>query len=354
MRHIILGGRANGLGIARELASDGCLPVALDFNPHAVAAGSRALAQFIRAPQSEEQLNQLIGSLVAQGGILYPTDDLWNAYIARNATFLRNAGGLFPYQSIAAIEVVSDKLGLYEKYGEVCNVPETRSFLGEEIPNGYIVKPRSPFTCYAVRKKGQTMEEIRKEYHLGGEYVVQRRIKAPIHHHYSVVGFRRDGQLLGVLLNAKILEYPHPGGTSTASVLLFENDVLEALIKRVTALLSDLSYEGVFEIEFVRDSDGGDYFMIDANLRFWLQHELGRLVGVRYALLYRDWLMGRDAEDPEVIARRVAWIHEGAGVSLLRYSSLVPHAIRALLFRRWLFAHARLGDMRPAWRLAFG
>ncbi|MEI2454063.1 hypothetical protein [Lysobacter firmicutimachus] len=344
MKHIVLGGRANGLGIARVLQREGFRCDVVDLDSRAVCSVSRAVARFHRPEPTDDAVNALMLSLLADGGgVLYSTDDRWNAYIARNRATLQAAGARFPFAGIAAIERVADKLALAQL---AADVPETRLYAGSEPGRDWIVKPRHPFTGFEIRKKGAGAGEIEQGYRAGEEFVVQKRLSAPLGGHLSLCGLRTD-TVIGSVVYAKALEYPHPGGTSTLSVIHERGELHRELLERGAALLAELDYQGMFEIEFIRCSESGRLFVIDVNLRFWLQHELARLLGIDYANLYRRWLSGEAVGEPERLPGSVAWVHEGFPLSLFSDWRDSLAAVGHLLTRRWMWAHWRWNDPRP-------
>lgn len=106
----------------------------------------------------------------------------------------------------------------------------------------------------------------------------------------SVSGFRsRDGKVLAVLGALKILQRPRRLGIG----LCFESQPVEPeLLARVTRMLEELSYFGVFELEFIEEQ-GGARLLIDMNPRFYSQVELDVARGLdlprmAYAAAMRD------------------------------------------------------------------
>lgn len=351
MKHIVLGGRANGLAIARGLCRENLECDVLDFDPRVVCSVSRAVTRFHRSEADDASITGLLTALLEdRNGVVYSTDDRWNAYMTRNCTALQAAGALFPFSSAAAIDLVADKLALSQLAAGIVDVPETHLYDTTSPPADSIVKPRFPFSGFAIRKKGASADEVVDAHGRGEEFVVQKRIDAPLRSHFSLCGLRTD-KILGGLVYAKALEYPHPGGTSTLSVIEEDTQLNGQLLTRSEQLLGRLDYQGPFEIEFIRCESTGRLFVIDINLRFWLQHELGRLLGVDYAALYRQWLSGQKLNDPVRLPGRVAWVHEGFPLSLSSDWRNSWVAMRELLGRRWLFAHLRIDDLRPFWRL---
>ncbi|MBN7136885.1 hypothetical protein A7A76_19275 [Lysobacter enzymogenes] len=351
MKHIVLGGRANGLGVVRRLRHAGRGGHVVDLDPRAVCSVSNAVERFHVVEADDESIVAKLLELSAeQGAVAYCTDDRWNAFVVRNSARLHAAGIKFPFSSIHAMELVADKLHSAQALADIVDIPRTRAYDGLDAGVDEIVKPRFPFEGFRIRKKGANARDVSIALAQGESFVAQERIVSPLREHFSLCGVR-GSKIVGALTFAKVLEYPHPGGTSTLSVVDTDAEVHGELMQLSDRLLAYLDYSGIFEIEFIRCAERARYYMIDINLRFWLQHELGALLGVDYVRLYADLVTGGEMEQPTVRRGRVAWVHEGFPLSLASDWPSLPAAIKALVTRRWLMAHFRLTDPRPALRL---
>lgn len=351
MKHVVLGGRANGLGVARRLRHAGHGGHVLDLDPRAVCSVSNAVERFHFVEADDEAIVAKLTDLSSgQGAVAYCTDDRWNAFVVRNSLALQEAGIRFPFSSIAAMELVADKLRSAQALEDIVDIPPTRAYDGGDAATGEIIKPRFPFEGFRIAKKGGTARDISMALADGGSFVAQRRISSPLREHFSLCGVR-GSKIVGALTFAKVLEYPHPGGTSTLSIVELDAKVHAELVALSERLLAHLGYSGVFEIEYIRCPERARYYMVDINLRFWLQHELGSLLGVDYVRLYADLMTHGAIEEPNRRPGRVAWVHEGFPLSLAHSWRSLPDAVNALITRRWLMAHFRLADPRPVLRL---
>lgn len=354
MKHIVLGGRANGLAVARGLRRVGFNSDVLDLDARAVCSVSRAVADFHHVEAADAAVTALLTRLCSgDGAVIYSTDDRWNAYMTRNRDAMQSVGALFPYGSVRAMDLVADKLALFEAAADVVDMPLTRAYTGEAPSSEWIVKPRFPFEGFVIRKKGAGNREVADAYASGDSFVMQHRIESPLRAHFSLCGLRTE-KIVGALLYAKVLEYPHPGGTSTLSVIEQDEPLRTKLLEASERLLAYLDYRGIFEIEFIGCANSGRMFVVDVNLRFWLQHELGRLLGVDYVDIYRRMLLGESVPEPTAASGRVAWVHEGFPLSLIADWRSSFLALRELATRRWLLAHLRAGDFGPFRRFLGG
>ncbi|GIW61027.1 MAG: hypothetical protein KatS3mg087_2093 [Patescibacteria group bacterium] len=64
------------------------------------------------------------------------------------------------------------------------------------------------------------------------------------------------------------------GGNLSTGVLVETVPAPKGLGKRVQHVLNTLDYRGPFEMEFLRDSRTGQYYILELNPRFWMQHGL--------------------------------------------------------------------------------
>jgi hypothetical protein len=303
---------------------------------------------------NDDSVLEVVEDLSRGGAILYSTDDRWNGFLARNQSSLSDLDARWPSTSAEAMMIVADKLALWRHCHSVIDMPFTAPLLpGVAAGDGFIIKPRSAFDGLRITKKGFVR---------GGEvdpikangFVMQERISAPLGSHYSLCGLRANEEMYGVALYSKILEYPHPGGTATASIISSDAALSSQLEDKASKLLQALEYQGVFEIEFIHCKKTGRFLVVDVNLRFWLQHELARLLGIDYVQMYSSWLEGRGLVRPQIRKRRVAWVHEGFPLSLIGNPADTINALFELSTRRWLLAHARPDDIGPFWRFLRG
>lgn len=90
-------------------------------------------------------------------------------------------------------------------------------------------------------------------------------------HNVSVCGWY-DREFHQYAITRKILQ--HPPKIGNGDVVEIYHDAPESLVKQTEVILKALEYTGAFEMEFVLDSNSGEYKLIELNPRFWMQHGL--------------------------------------------------------------------------------
>lgn len=90
-------------------------------------------------------------------------------------------------------------------------------------------------------------------------------------HNVSVCGWY-DREFHQYAVTRKILQ--HPPKIGNGDVVEIFHDAPESLVSQTETILKGLEYTGAFEMEFVLDSNSGEYKLIELNPRFWMQHGL--------------------------------------------------------------------------------
>jgi predicted ATP-grasp superfamily ATP-dependent carboligase len=108
--------------------------------------------------------------------------------------------------------------------------------------------------------------------------LIQQYIKGP------GIGFfalYQGGQCKRVFMHRRIRETPPSGGASCCAVSIYEEDVL-ATGRR---LLDALAWHGVAMVEFKRQEDSGDLYLMEVNPKFWGSLDLALASGVDFPSL---------------------------------------------------------------------
>lgn len=341
---VILGGKANALGIARALGGKASRIDLVHVEERAPAARSRYVKRAIRYDVTREHLAALLHSTCITPAILYPTSDYWLEQLVTAFDDLPEDRFLFFRIPPKILSSFLDKLEFYRHFAGRFPIPETIEW-DENGRKGFVTKPRRSFHGANCIPKGFRQARV----DIPSELLVQQRfVPAPLHHHYSVSGVAVAGRIAACLLTRKLLEHPTPGGTATLVALIDEVETGMQLRRLCEEFLAETSYSGPFELEVV--ADDAQLWIIEFNARFWLQHTLGLKCGVNFPLLYRSLLLGTEAPVAEVHPPfKAVWIHEGVAVSLLKTNfRQAVAALRAIWQARVReFAHFRLDDPRP-------
>jgi predicted ATP-grasp superfamily ATP-dependent carboligase len=178
---------------------------------------------------------------------------------------------------------------------------------------------------------------------LGNRWLVQQRRQGSI---YSCSGVRADGRLLAFATSRYSRTYPVEGGpVAFARTVEPPPNVQE----RVSAMLSLLGWEGIFEVELVRGVDGS-LFVIDMNPRVFGSLSLVTTAGAPLPALWCQWLLGGDPQ-PALARAGVRYRWEDADarhlVSQLRHGRVRAARAVARPHRHVVHAHFRLRDPGP-------
>ena len=99
----------------------------------------------------------------------------------------------------------------------------------------------------------------------------------------------QKGECKQVFMHRRIRQTPPSGGPSCCSVSIFESDLLSA----GKQLLDKLNWHGVAMIEFKREANTGNLFLMEINPKFWGSLELSLACGVNFPALAVWMAMGK-------------------------------------------------------------
>ncbi|MBV9453861.1 MAG: ATP-grasp domain-containing protein [Rubrobacter sp.] len=142
-----------------------------------------------------------------------------------------------------------------------------------------------------------------------GEGLVQRYTPGRL---TSVSGVSWEGALVCALHQVSVRIWPEPAGVSSYAETVPPNLELEQGLSR---LLQSIGWSGLFQAQFIRDSDGKHY-LIDLNPRIYGSLALAVAAGLNLPVIWVDLLLGRR---PEVRGYRVGvrFRHESKDVRAL-------------------------------------
>jgi biotin carboxylase len=120
----------------------------------------------------------------------------------------------------------------------------------------------------------------------GTPLLVQRRVVGTVH---SLAGVRAGGEMLAIAFSRYRRTWPPDAGNVSCSDSL---EIPAGLSRRAGAVLDELGWEGIFEIELIRD-DAGRFALIDLNPRIYGSLELAIRAGAPIPSAWCDWLQGR-------------------------------------------------------------
>lgn len=197
------------------------------------------------------------------------------------------------------LDTVLDRYAFYRFIGqrEIANVPRTIPGDADPwsvFPDGFCMRLKRSWRGF-VRLRGvrlitnhrqwdKAIHSYRRYGYSEDEWCYQEILSVSARHNVSVCGWH-DGPQQTYVATRKVLQHPARSGNADVCARMESPAGLMEITRR---LLDALDYAGPFELEFLLDTNTGEYKIIELNPRFWLQHGLvgalsGQEVVRRYA-----------------------------------------------------------------------
>jgi D-aspartate ligase len=309
---------ACGLGIVRDLAPHGVPVLGLDTDPRSVGLSSRlAAAAVCPDPRADEEaflaFLEDLGRRLPQRAVLFPSHDQFIWPLSRHAERLK-PWFIVPFSRWPEMERVYDKRGQLEAAWRAgVDTPRTVFVDGpgdiaqavSEVPFPAIVKPveslafKDRFRRHVldVATAGD-LETLYPQVNDCGTLIVQERVPGGDDELYTL-GSYLDAQSrpLAVFTGHKIRQHPAGAGSCRLGVSRWVPEMANAGL----ALLAEIRFHGVSQVEFKRDPRDGRYRLMEINARHWMWHSLAARCGVNLSLAaYRD-VIGRPFMSPRQV-----------------------------------------------------
>lgn len=343
----------NSVAIIRSLGRLGIPVIACDRDPRALGLLSRyAEPCFTRDaltdPEGFTEDVLALGARLPARGVLFPTHDEAIAALGphedRVAQFFHR-----PWSPWERMRDTMDKSGQHAAARAIgFPVPATVEPTGEDdvvaaasdLRFPVILKPRlSP----EFRKRFRTQvlechdaEELRRNWELAAPYEPQISEVIPGGDDliWSLGSYRgADGERLASFTGRKLRQYPTRFGTGRCAEAHWDPEYAE----RCHALLDELRFHGISQLETKRDPRDGRDYLIEVNTRSWLWVGLATAVDVNLPLACYLDAIGQPRQWPEGHRGNLRWVlatrHLGAGV-------------REVMSRRWTVG-GLLRTLRP-------
>ena len=363
-RLVILDSDITALALVRSAHHLGVTPIIFDTHEGIATASRLARIELHLGRHRDETVPTLVNLGREAPSALIATADVWLRILAAHRPVLEAAYPLILHPANDALSICLSK----ERFGawcetngfpaprlyrlgpefspEACDFPliirpaETlHSDLTTRIPKAAEVRCAAELAC--------RLDEFRRT---GATPVLSQSLLGRELTQYSVGLARVADQTLTSV--ARKLRPPPEACAMGTLVEATECADVERLARRAA---TRLGYEGIAEIEVLRDEVSGESFLIEINARPWLQFALGAATGrdlLRFALTdgsrpARPTSAGRSAlwldfrADLRVCFRREGLVRSGR----LGFLDYVRSLARANVFARW-----KLTDMGPFWR----
>lgn len=176
---------------------------------------------------------------------------------------------------------------------------------GLKMPRGYV--------CRSAEQLQDTLAACELQGWPRSTFFLQQLVNG-IRNNYSACGFfdACDPGRNAMILVRRVMDTA--GRLGTGAVVETVHTQPE-LLERTARILEALDYRGPFELEFLRDDQTGEDYVLELNPRFWMQH--GLFVDAYGNQVLKLYLNGtRDADWEQLAGQPAIWI---SGLELLRW-----------------------------------
>ena len=356
-------GWANGVAAIRSLGRHGVGVIAVDNKTYALGFRSR-YAEPRLAPDPIDDEDGYIAVLKAIAAEtdddvlpIFPTHDEHLNALARHTSDLAATPGSgtgvaryrFPFPSWDVLESIQSKRHQLDT-AESIGFPIPRTFhprtaeeakaAGAELGFPLIVKPAANVGFRRTHKvqlfRCENAAELARAYEEAAPFepMVQELIPGGAEAMFTLGSYlSADGEPLGLFSGRKVRQTRGFMGVARVSEAVWVDEVVEQGL----ALLRALSFNGLSQVEMIRDPRDGRYKLIEVNPRLWLWHGLAAAVGVDLPwIAYRD-LIGDPL--PPVLK------HESGKRWAVTVMAGAPHALQR---GRYVEAFLAKDDPKPA------
>lgn len=319
---IVIEGHVQGLSNTRALGRAGIPVFVLNHGERCVARYSKYCYRFFSCPPYDTDglahfLIALAEQYSLQGWVVFPSNDLAVLTLSRNRKKLASLYHLMAPDPEVAMQVC-DKFILMQKAAAAgLPVPFTWN-LSVPVPGHVhwpvLIKGRVGLPFYRKTGKKVVVCDNPEEYRYqqekfsasdwGGLVMVQELIPEEKNQYtISVAVFSKEGAVQTSWVGIKVRQHPSRFGTATLARSIHDKEA----VNYAERICKALHYNGICEIELIRDPRDGRLKLIEINPRTWLWVELARASGVDLTLI--AW---QDANDlppvfPEHYRENLVW-----------------------------------------------
>lgn len=363
-----------GLSTIRCLGKEGIHTVAVDYNENdRYGAASKYCSEQLIAPYYQENKEEFIQYLIdyakkqEKKPVLIPCHDNYVEIMDEYCEELK------PYylfaqtqKGLATIVMDKEKLhALAKEYG--VKVPETVRVTEDDYTTqvekriGFpcIVKPTdSPRFVATFRKKlfivnnvTELVEAVEKAHEKNLEVIIQRIIPGFDDHMYTFDAYlNQDSKVVHWTTCQKHRQYPINFGASVYTEQRYVKELYDIGAK----FLEEIGYKGFGEIEFKKDENTGEYYLIEINARITNFNNLLYKVGLNFPYITYRELTGNPIEPYAIThdTKRVFWyVYEDllAMKGYLKTNQLTKTQIIQSLFKKKAYAIWDITDLKPVY-----
>ena len=364
---LVLGAGLNALGVVRTLGQAGLRIAVAALDQSGPAFDSRFTSKCIRLTKSDtppEALARLTGA-DADRPVLYLTQEIdvencltnpesWSSYFR---TYFYTPGTARSLLSKATFGEMAVQAGAPVPRTLYIRSSEDLSLI-HNLHAPVVVKPVQRDSAADMRGwKADRFEELGDAIDLCEEMLEARTecvVQEWIHGtdqsiYFNLLFIDAKGVLRSSFVGRKVLCWPPGvGGTASCVAAPEAHDELTEISK---SFLDSVGFRGLIGVEYKRDSDSGDYFMVEPTVyRTDYQHEISALNGGRFLMDVFDACHGRSVPYTPYYSNAVYWVDTPAAGRARALSTAEPeYGMNARRADAWL----RTTDPWPGVRLYF-
>jgi len=326
---LILGGDFQGLGVIRSLSEQGVQVFLVEYE-WSISRYSRYVRRrafkrdLLSGGRFAEYLIELAKEEKLEGWVVYPNND----EIVKELSVNREELGKYYRIPVPPWDVVRKFYVKKEAYevAEKLSIPIPRMYRGKGIEDILSQEPRFPLVLKPsfkenyfprTRKKAvrvDTRKELIEEFRKMSEFVepelivVQEMIEGGPKNLYSYVVLFDGERVVAGMAARRSRQHPMDFGQATTFA---ESVNLPEIGEMASALLKEIGYFGLAEVEFMRDEKDGCFKFIEINGRPWGWHTLAKASGLNLPYLLFRLMVGEPVQNglrPEIGVKWVRWI----------------------------------------------
>jgi predicted ATP-grasp superfamily ATP-dependent carboligase len=315
----------NALGIIRSLAAEGVPVMATDRDPRAMGLRSRharkvVLPDPVDDPSGFVDELEVLGRTLGMRGVLFPTHDEAVEAIGPHEQRLAEWfdmpwspwSHLQPYLDKSAQHAAARRIGFPVP---VTVEPADEADLAAAIPDmrfPVILKPRVDPAGFKREFGRQVLEaadakELRTQWLRSAAHLPQvcEVIPGGDDRLWTLGSYRdAEGRPLASFTGRKLRQWPPGFGTARAAEAWWD----PGLARRCHALLDEIGFHGISQVEVKRDPRDGRDYLIEVNPRSWLWISLATEAGVNIPLAAYLDAIGRPCTWPEGHRSDIRWV----------------------------------------------
>ena len=322
---IVVGGHFQGLGVIRSLGRRG-IPVCLLDSQFPIARFSKFTKLFKICPPPSDHKNfldfliTLVEDYGLHGWVVIPTDDETVYFLSKNRDELERyvRVSVCPWESI---QFTYEKKLTYQK-AEALGIAIPRTYCPVEeheiealkIKNPLVIKPsivkhfynKTRIKAYLVQNHQDAVQKYRFMASIipREEILIQEFIPGGPRHLFSYCCYLKDEKVLGKVIAKRQRQHPMDFGHASTYAVSMNIPELESISLK---FLRSIGFEGIAEVEFMRDPRDGRFKLLEINPRIWGWHTLAIRSGADLPyILYQDLIGGEPI--PSDFRENVKWI----------------------------------------------